>query len=109
GHAREGRLPVGLLKPGWRAQILMSPVDQVFHPLSVIWPSQQVLNSAWGNRLEHGPGVMRQGPELGVELSPQLVSAPVPRPTQVQRELGERLDPDIFCPAHDEGPSILFR
>src|SRR2546423_1430166 len=47
---------------------------------------------------------MGQGPELGVELGPQLVRAAVPRPAQVQRELGERLDSDIFCTAHDELP-----
>src|SRR6266446_209828 len=47
---------------------------------------------------------MRQGPELGVELDPQLVRAVVPRPAQVQRKLGERLDSDILCPAHDELP-----
>src|SRR5207245_57903 len=64
GHPREGRLPVCLLIPGRLAQILMSPVDQVFHPLSEIRSRQEVLNSAWGNRLEHDPWVMGQGPEL---------------------------------------------
>ena len=47
---------------------------------------------------------MGQGPELGVELGPQLVRAVVPRPAQVQREVGERLDSDIVCAAHDELP-----
>src|SRR5438552_15058922 len=47
---------------------------------------------------------MGQGPELGIELGPQLVRAAVPRPAQVQRELGKRLDSDIFCAAHDELP-----
>src|SRR6266566_6139102 len=62
------------------------------------------MHPAWGNRLEHGPRVMGQGPELGVELGPQLVGAAIPRPAEIQRELGECLDPDVRRPAHDESP-----
>jgi len=42
----ERRLPVGLLKPGRCGQILMSPIQQVFHALSVLGSRQQVLNPA---------------------------------------------------------------
>src|SRR5712692_4328686 len=84
----------------------MSRIDQAFHPLSVIWSCQEVLNPPRGNRLEHSPWVVGQSPELGVELGPQLVRAAVPRPTQIQRELGERLDPDVLRPAHDDSPPL---
>src|SRR5213079_3316544 len=55
------------------------------------------------------PRVTSQGPELGVELSPQLVRTTVPRPAQIQRELGERLEPDVLRLAHDGGPPSCSR
>jgi hypothetical protein len=77
-HPSEGRLPVRLLKPGWRLQVLTSPIEQAVDPASEIWSRQDVLNSARGDRLKHDPRVVRQGPELGVELGPHLVITVTP-------------------------------
>src|SRR2546427_6165250 len=44
---------------------------------------------------------MRHRPERGIELGPKLGSGAAPRPAQVQRELSERVDPDVLRLAHD--------
>src|SRR6267142_5201567 len=79
----------------------VSTCGSLFDPLPVVWSRQEVLYPGGRNRLEHGPWVVGQGPEFGLELGPQLIRAPVPRPAHVQRELGERLDPDILDLAHE--------
>src|SRR5712691_9720214 len=45
-----------------------------------------------GGSLQHHPGIVGQGPELGIELSPQFVGSMMPGPTQVQGQREQGLD-----------------
>ena len=98
---RERRVAVRLLKPCGSTERSMARVEQLLHALAVIRSLQQVVNLARRHRLQHGPRIVRERPQLGVERSPQLVGAAVPRPAQIERDLGELSDPDVVWPAHE--------
>src|SRR5919197_2961891 len=78
----------------------MTLVEQVFQPLSRVRSSEQRFYPAWRGRLQNGPGVVRQGPQVWVELGPELVAAAVPRPPQIEGEIRQRLQPDRVIRGH---------
>jgi len=45
-----------------------------------------------GDRLQDGPGVIRELPQRGIKLSPYLVGSVIPRPAHIQSELDQRIE-----------------
>lgn len=94
GDPGEGRLGVTALEPGRGGRVLAPDTQERLDPAPVLRAGQDLLERGPRDRLQHDPRVVREGPELRLELGPKLVGAVVPRPAQVQRELREGLGGD---------------
>jgi hypothetical protein len=53
---------------------------------------EQPFDPLTGDGLQKSAGVVRERPELGIDLMPDVIGAVVPRPAQIERQFGERLE-----------------
>ena len=85
------RLRMGLLKPGGRLRRLSPASREVIDLLAEGGLGRDPPELIPRDRLQHGPGIMREVPQHGIELPPHLIGGMVPRPAQIQRQRGEGL------------------
>ena len=71
----------------------MTPgLQQTVNVLAESRIGQHSLDLVARDRLKNNPWVMRELPQLGIELPPHFVGGMVPRPAQIQGELRQRIE-----------------
>jgi len=75
---------VGLLKPSGSFESFAPGLHQVLQLTAKNGVGQQTLDLVPRNRHQNKPGVVSQGPKVGVKLPPHCVSGMIPRPARIQ-------------------------
>ena len=99
GHAAQGRLGVVLREPRRRVEVFAPLCEEALDPLPKARARDERPDPRGRGSLENEPRVMGEGPELGIELTPELVAAVIPRPAKIEREFLQRVVPDVSGPA----------
>ena len=80
------------LKPAGRLRDLPLRLDESVHLGAEGWIGQSALDFVPWHRLQDGIRVMSEFPQRGVELSPDLVRAMIPRPAKIQGEFRQGIE-----------------
>ena len=93
GDTVELRVRVSLLKPRRRLAGIPSRLHERVKTLAESRIGQHALQFLARHRLQHDPGIPRQRPEFGIQLSPDRVGGVVPRRTHIQGQFGQGVEP----------------
>ena len=87
---------MGLLKPCGRLCGLPPGPYQAIDLFAKRGIGQHAINLVARDRLQDNPGVVRELPQIWIKLPPDFVRRVIPRPTQIQGQLGQRIEPLDF-------------
>ena len=80
-----------LLKPGGRLGLLSLGLYKVIDPLAENGIGRNMFDLVPRNCLHHDPRVVGEFPQRRIQLPPHFVSGMIPRPAQIQGQLGKRI------------------
>lgn len=81
-----------LLKPSGRLRRLTLGPDQSINLLAESGIAKQTLNLILRDSLQHDPRIVSEFPERGIKLPPYFVGRVIPRPAQIQSQLGQGIE-----------------
>ena len=85
-----------LLKPRGRFRRLPAGFDQAIYAFPENGIGQHALDLVPRDRLQDHPGVVRDLPQIGIELPPHFVGSVIPRPAHIQGEFRQGIEPFDF-------------
>ena len=92
GDASQGLVSVVFLKPRGCLRRLPAGIDQPIDSLSKSRVAQHFPDLVAGCCLQDDPWVIRKVPQFGIQQPPNFVGRVVPRPSQIQSELRQRIE-----------------
>jgi hypothetical protein len=63
-------------------------IEERLNPFAIRRLFQELCKPRSRDRLKHDPGIVGRAPQLGIQDRPDLVAPMIPRPVQIEGELG---------------------